>query len=103
MRYRDYYIDTSFDQGIERYNRETRGTDICKGYYCVVYAENDDQHANPLDEFCIAEEYEISDTSHEAMEDGIRKYVDDHYTVLKEAAKEAVTTEDQNDILIQQM
>lgn len=38
MRYRGFIITSCFDSGIERYNRETGKDELCKGYYCQVYA-----------------------------------------------------------------
>lgn len=42
MRYRGFIITSCFDGGIERYNRETGKDEPCQGYYCQVYAGNDD-------------------------------------------------------------
>ena len=76
MRYRGFIITCCFDGGIERYNRETGKDEPCQGYYCQVYAGNDDMYSEQLDDFCLAAGHEIEDLSDAALKDGICKYVD---------------------------
>ena len=55
MRYRGFIITSKPDSGIERYDRESSQDVLCNGYYCQIYDGDDDQYANQLDDFCIAE------------------------------------------------
>lgn len=79
MRYRGFIITSTSDSGIERYDRESSQDVLCDGYYCQIYDGDDDQYANQLDDFCIAEGHEIKDCSYGELERGIARYVDDHY------------------------
>lgn len=88
MRYRGFEIIACDDSGIERYNSAENRDEICEGYFCEVYPAGDEQYAEQLDAFCLAEGYEIPDTSDEALNAGIRKYVDDNYYLLQEAKNE---------------
>lgn len=84
MRYRGFIITSCFDSGIERYNRETGKDELCKGYYCQVYAGNDDMYDEQIDDFCLAAGHEIEDLSDAALNKGIREYVDGMYRELEE-------------------
>ena len=84
MRYRGFIITSCFDGGIERYNRETGKDEPCQGYYCQVYAGNDDMYSEQLDDFCLAAGHEIEDLSDAALKDGICKYVDGMLHELEE-------------------
>lgn len=84
MRYRGFVITSCFDSGIERYNRESGEDELCHGYYCQVYAGNDDLYAEQIDDFCLAAGHEIEDLSDAALSDGIRKYVDGIFRELEE-------------------
>lgn len=84
MRYRGFIITTCPDNGVERYNSKTGKDEVCEGFYCQVYAGDDDGYAERLDDFCMAVGHEITDTSYEAMCAGIRKYVDDALYPLQE-------------------
>ena len=84
MRYRGFIITSTPDSGIERYDRESSQDVLCNGYYCQIYDGDDDQYANQLDDFCIAEGHEIKDCSYGELERGIARYVDDHYDDLVE-------------------
>lgn len=88
MKYRGFEITASYDGGVERYNSAEDRDEICEGYFCEVYPAGDDQYAEQLDAFCLAEGYEIPDTSDEALNAGIRKYVDDNYYLLQESKNE---------------
>lgn len=76
MRYRGFLITACFDGGIERYNSETDKDEFCMGYYCQVYAGNDDMYAEQIDDFCLAAGHEIEDLSDAALSKGIRAYMD---------------------------
>lgn len=67
-----YYVTAIEDIGIEREDRNGN-TEICKGYYCQVY-ENEDLR-NEVDNFCLAVGYEIEDMSEASLEAGIRNYM----------------------------
>lgn len=84
MRYRGFIITSCFDSGVERYNRETGQDEICDGFYCQVYAGDDDMYAEPIDDFCLAVGHEIEDISDASLGMGIRKYVDDMIYQLQE-------------------
>ena len=84
MRYRGFIITSCFDGGIERYNRETGKDEPCQGYYCQVYAGNDDMYSEQLDDFCLAAGHEIEDLSDAALKDGTCKYVDGMLHELEE-------------------
>lgn len=84
MRYRGFIITSTHDSGVERYDTENSRDVICNGYYCQVYDGHDDQYANRLDDFCLAEGYEIKDCSDIELERGIAKYVDSMYDNLVE-------------------
>ena len=85
MRYRGFNISTCPDYGIERYNFESMKTEICEGFYCEIFAGDDDEYADQLDSFCLAVGYDIPNASHESMEAGIRKYVDGLMFGLRES------------------
>ena len=85
MRYRGFNITYTTDKGVERENPATHRKDIRNGYYCEIYPGDDDQYADRLDTFCLAEGYEISDLSDNEVKKAIRNYVDDNYHALKEA------------------
>lgn len=84
MRYRGFIITSCYDSGIERHNRESGKDEPCKGYYCQVYAGNDDMYADQIDDFCLAAGYEIEDLSDASLNEGIRSYVDDLFHQLEE-------------------
>ena len=89
MRYRGFEITSCYDTGIERYNQQTGEDEICSGYFCEIYPAGDDQYANQLDAFCLAEGHEIADTTQGSLENGIIRYVDGHYGYLQEEKEEA--------------
>ena len=84
MRYRGFIITACPDNEVERYNSKTGKDEVCEGFYCQVYAGDDDGYAEQLDNFCVAVGHEITDTSYEALSAGIRKYVDDAIYPLQE-------------------
>lgn len=88
MRYRGFEITSRPDSGVERYNSAESRDELCEGFYCEIYPAGDDQYANRLDTFCLAEGYEIPDTSDVALAAGIIKYVDENYFGLLESKNE---------------
>ena len=79
MRYRGFNITYTTDKGVERENPATHRKDIRNGYYCEIYPGDDDQYANRIDFFCLAEGYEIHEWSDHEAEKVIRDYVDREY------------------------
>ena len=84
MRYRGFEITSNADYDIHRMNRMTGDVEVCKGYYCEVYDAKDVGYVNMLDEFCLAEGYEISDCSYSSLVNGIAVHVDNCYNELIE-------------------
>lgn len=82
MRYRGFEITSTIDRGIIRHNYETGKEEICSGYYCQIYPAGDDIYANQLDDFCLAEKYDISDLTERSLNDAIIGYVDGWYEDL---------------------
>ena len=68
-----YWITTCPDHGIERVNPQTGKPEICDGYYCEIYSDSD--YEDLVDWFCLAEGYEIPDTSEESLEVGVKAYM----------------------------
>ena len=85
MRYRGFEITSTPDYAITRQNRETGMNETCKGYYCRLYDADDENYINLFDEFCLAEGYEIPDSSYSSLLAGIAKYVDGCYDTLVSA------------------
>lgn len=89
MYYRGFNITTCYDKGVERYNNAERREEICEGYFCEIYPAADDQYADQLDTFCLAVGHEIPDLSDQSVEAGVRKYVNENYYNLQQAAADA--------------
>lgn len=88
MRYRGFEITSCPDSDVERYSEITKQAERCPGFFCEVYPAGDNQYANRLDYFCLAEGYEIEDTSNEALTGGIMQYVDANFSSLFESKNE---------------
>ena len=71
MAVNDVYVSTCDDDRIERTD-ENGNTVYCEGVFCQVYS--DSEYTNEVDTFCLAVGFEITDTSDEAIETGIRNY-----------------------------
>lgn len=65
------YVSTCDDNHIERAD-ENGNKVYCEGVFCQVYS--DSEYTNEVDTFCLAVGFEITDTSDEAIETGIRNY-----------------------------
>ena len=98
MRYRGFNITYTTDKGVERENPATHRKDIRNGYYCEIYPGDDDQYANRIDSFCLAEGYEIHEWSDHEAEKAIRDYVDREYYSLK-AANDSIVSERREDLV----
>lgn len=72
MKYGEYYVSTCWDTGIERTD-EHGNPQICKGYFCQVYS--DEEMNDQVDDFCLAIGHEIPDDSNESIDKGIRWYL----------------------------
>ena len=68
-----YWVSYCPDSGIERENPQTGKTELCEGYFCQVYEDED--YKNEVDSFCLAVGYEITDLSDASLERGIREYL----------------------------
>ena len=90
MRYRGFEITNCPDSGVERYDSENNQDVICEGFYCQVYPAGDEQYADQLDDFCLAEGFEIDDCSDQALESGIIMYIDENYYMLCDAKADVV-------------
>ena len=84
MRYRGFEITSTIDRAIIRHNYNTGEDDICSGYYCQIYPAGDDIYANQLDDFCLAEKYDIPDLTDSSLNEAIIEYVDCWYESLKD-------------------
>ena len=98
MRYRGFNITYTTGKGVERENPATHRKDIRNGYYCEIYPGDDDQYANRIDSFCLAEGYEIHEWSDHEAEKVIRDYVDREYYSLK-AANDEIISERREDLV----
>lgn len=71
--YKGFLVQTCYDNGIIRMNN--KGEEItCEGYYCTLHPV--DHPDIQIDDFCLAVGYEITDLSDEALDSGIKKYID---------------------------
>ena len=89
MRYRGFEITSTADYGITRIDKTTGANETCKGYYCEIYAADDDNYANLFDSFCLAQGHEIPDCSYSSLVEGIVRYVDVCYDELINAKWDA--------------
>lgn len=90
MRYRGFELYATPTMGTERVRV---GKEVfAEGFFCEVYDAADSDMANQLDHFTLAVGYDIPEISLEALDNGLRRYADEHYTELT-AAKLDVQTE----------
>lgn len=73
MQYGNVFVSAVRDDGVMRDNGRG-GYDICQGYFCQVYADED--LAIEIDSFCLAVGHEIQDLSDKSLDEGIRWYLD---------------------------
>lgn len=96
MIYRNFNISIVPAIVLERYNYATQTTDLCDGFYCEVYRVDDDGLTERLDDFTLAEGYEIADTTLDNCHQAIFHYVDEHFwrldSVRNEVAEERKNT-----------
>ena len=78
MKYRGFDIRTVDAIDLLRYNAATDDNELCHGVYCEVYNVSDDGLTERLDDFTLAEGYEIPDCSAAEIEKAISDYVDEH-------------------------
>lgn len=84
MKYRGFNITSCVDYHVE--HEDENGIDqICNGYYCQVYSVDDDQYATQIDDFFLAEGYEIESLSEDALCQGIAKRVDEMFNLYSSA------------------
>ena len=78
MKYRGFNIRTVDAIDLLRYNAAEDSNERCHGVYCEVYNVTDDGLTERLDDFTLAEGYEIPDCSAAEIEKAISDYVDEH-------------------------
>ena len=78
MKYRGFNIRTVDAIDLLRYNAAADINERCHGVYCEVYNATDDGLTERLDDFTLAEGYEIPDCSAAEIEKAISDYVDEH-------------------------
>ena len=78
MKYRGFNIRTVDAIDLLRYNAAADINERCHGVYCEVYNVTDDGLTERLDDFTLAEGYEIPDCSAAEIEKAISDYVDEH-------------------------
>jgi len=83
MIYRGFNIRTVDAIELLRYNAAAGEKEACHGVYCEVYDVSDDGFTERLDDFTLAEGYEIGTASDAEIEKAITKYVDEHITSLE--------------------
>ena len=95
MKFGNVYVSACYDEGIEREDA-TGKPEICKGYYCQVY--KDEELTHQIDNFCLAVGHEIPDDRFESIEKGIRTYLglddqDEHRNRVR-STTDSITAED---------
>ena len=78
MKYRGFNIRTVDAIDLLRYNAAADSNERCHGVYCEVYNVTDDGLTERLDDFTLAEGYEIPDCSAAEIDKAISDYVDEH-------------------------
>ena len=78
MKYRGFNIRTVDAIDLLRYNAAEEINERCHGVYCEVYNVTDDGLTERLDDFTLAEGYEIPECSSAEIEKAISDYVDEH-------------------------
>ncbi len=69
----DEWVTYCLDKGIERENPQTGEKEICEGYFCQVYS--DENLEIETDYFCLAVGYEIKNLSDDELNRGIIEYL----------------------------
>ncbi len=67
------WVSYCYDSGIERENPQTGKMEICEGYFCQVYS--DENFENQTDYFCLAVGHEIENLSDDELNRGIIEYL----------------------------
>ena len=98
MIYRNFNITTVPAIDLQRHNYSRNATDLCNGFYCEIYRVDDDGLANRLDDFTLAEGYEIPQATNEYLDRAIIGYVDKHYWRL-DSIRNEVAEERKNSLL----
>ena len=71
MKVGKYYVSTTTDKGIERYDNGRKV--ICEGYYCQVYS--DSEYRNQVDDFCLAIGHELRNGSEASLQQYLYDYL----------------------------
>lgn len=83
-------------RGLELYATPTMGGTkirvgngvMAEGFFCEVYDAADSDMANLLDHFTLAVGYDVPEISLEALDNGLRRYADEHYTEILAAKQD---------------
>ena len=96
MIYRNFNITTVPAIELERHNYSRNAVDLCNGFYCEIYRVDDDGMVNRLDDFTLAEGYEIPKATGEHCDRAIIDYVDNNFwrldSIRNEVAEERKKT-----------
>lgn len=98
MIYRNFNITTISAIDLERYNNGKDTIDLCNGFYCEVYRVDDDGLVNRLDDFTLAEGYDILKATSEYCDRAIVDYVDNNFWRL-DSIRNEVAEERKNDLI----
>lgn len=98
MIYRNFNITTVPAIDLQRHNYSRNATDLCNGFYCEIYRVDDDAMANRLDDFTLAEGYEIPKATEECLDRAIIGYVDNNYWRL-DSIRNEVAEERKNNLI----
>lgn len=98
MIYRNFNITTVPAIDLQSHNYSGNATDLCNGFYCEIYRVDDDGLTNRLDDFTLAEGYEIPQATNEYLDRAIIEYVDNNYWRL-DSIRNEVAVERKNTLI----
>lgn len=98
MIYRNFNIKATPAIDLQRYNYSKNAMDLCNGFYCEIYRVDDDELLERLDDFTLAEGYEISKATSENCDLAIIDYVDNNFWYL-DSIRNAVAEDRKNDLI----
>lgn len=98
MIYRNFNITAVPAIELRRYNYSKNTMDLCNGFYCEIYRVDDDELLEHLDDFTLAEGYEISKATSENCDLAIIDYVDKNFWQL-DSIRNAVAEERKSNLI----
>lgn len=98
MIYRNFNITAIPAIELQRYNYSKNAMDLCNGFYCEIYRVDDDELVERLDDFTLAEGYEISKATIDNCDLAIIDYVDKNFWRL-DSIRNAVAEDRKNDLI----